>query len=97
MIPILIMPPMTPVKINGSGRSAPFRIRTGRMTWSIVMDTSAKTRRIHPERVDPVWNSQITAGIMTSAGPSCARHKIRLPPRAAGRPESMRSGARLQR
>ena len=54
MIPILIMPPMTPLKINISGRSAPFRMRMGRITLSITMDTTAKGSRINPEALEPM-------------------------------------------
>ena len=65
------------------------------MTLSIVMDTSAKTSRTNPERVDPVENSQITAGTMISPGPSCARHNNKMAAQSSGAPgiDAIRSPA----
>ena len=53
--PNVIRPPRTPAKTRTSGRSAPFLIRIGRRTLSIVPTTIVQTRRNTPQ---PVWPLQ---------------------------------------
>src|SRR4030043_478558 len=49
-MPNATRPPMTPAKIMTSGRSAPFRMRTGRITLSMVTARIRPTSRGGPHR-----------------------------------------------
>jgi|GEM_PF-6537394 len=72
MTPKLSNPPMTPAKMRRMGRFAPRVMSQGRSTLSIRSTTSVQTRKNVPRPGEPDQYSQITPGIITSAGPSCA-------------------------
>jgi len=68
--PKAMRPPITPAKISSRGKSAPRLMRRGRRTLSRVTTISVQMRRTLPQKVSPLQNSQMTAGIKTGAGPS---------------------------
>ena len=75
-MPNTINPPTTPAKTSSIGRSTPFFINHGVMMLSMVPRKSVHAPSAIPQ---PLWSfqkSQITAGMSTGIGPTCARQNM---------------------
>ena len=71
-------PPITPAKMRSSGRSAPFLIRIGRSTLSMLPTMIVQTRSATNQPVEP-WNqSHTSAHTSTGTAPICATASMNM-------------------